>query len=140
MENERNVHWEGRHRDGPTGRRARFQRLCVRQTTDRTFQPPPRHGPLLKRASFPPRPRARLSTLKNSFSSSGQWKRPEPGPRTPSLAQVQHGFVDLGVRPVIPNVIQVVIKVHQRLVGPAVQERRGDALGLRPVFTVITTR
>lgn len=54
------------------------------------------------------------------------------------LAQVQHGFVDLRVCPVVPDVIQVIIKIHQCLVGFAVQEGRSDPLGFGPIFTEVT--
>lgn len=54
------------------------------------------------------------------------------------LAEVQDGFVDLWVCPVVPDIIQVIIEIHQRLVGFAVQERCGDSLRFSPIFAKIT--
>lgn len=51
---------------------------------------------------------------------------------------MQHGFVDLRVCPVVPDVIQVIIEIHQYLVGFAVQEGRSDPLGFGPIFTEVT--
>lgn len=37
-------------------------------------------------------------------------------------AEMQHGFVDFGVGPVVPEVIQVVVKVYEVFVGSALQQ------------------
>lgn len=47
---------------------------------------------------------------------------------------MQHGFVDFGVRPVVSEVVQVVVKVYEVFVGSALQQGRGDLLSFCPVL------
>lgn len=54
------------------------------------------------------------------------------------LAQFQDGLVDRRVGPVVPQVIQVVVKVNQVVVGPAFQQGRRDLLCFVPVFKGVT--
>lgn len=47
---------------------------------------------------------------------------------------MQHGLVDLGVRPVVPEVVQVVVKVYEVFVGSALQQGGRDLLRFCPVL------
>lgn len=54
------------------------------------------------------------------------------------LAQIQDGLVDHRVGPVVPQIIQVIVKVNQVVVGPALQQGRRDLLCFAPVFKRVT--
>lgn len=54
------------------------------------------------------------------------------------LAQIQDGLVDHRVGPVVPQIIQVIVKVNQVVVGPALQKGRRDLLCFAPVFKGVT--
>lgn len=93
-------------------------------------QPTPLHSPALKAADWTPfqGTHHRLAApMRLSHYSSKRTGFPPlctgvsslGGPR---LAQVQNCFVDLRVCPVVPNVIQVIIKIHKCFIGTAVQE------------------
>lgn len=56
------------------------------------------------------------------------------------LTQVEDSFVDLWVCPVVPDIIQVVIKIHEHFIGLAVQERCSNSLSFTPIFTKITRK
>lgn len=56
------------------------------------------------------------------------------------LAQIQDGLVDHRVGPVVPQIIQVIVKVNQALVRPSLQQRRCDLLRFAPVLKTVTGR
>ena len=54
------------------------------------------------------------------------------------LAQVQHRLVYHWVGPVVPQVVQVVVKVNQLFVGAAFKQGRSDLLGLTPILKAVS--
>lgn len=54
------------------------------------------------------------------------------------LAQIQDRLVDHRVGPVVSQIIQVIVKVNQVVVGPALQQGRRDLLCFAPVLKRVT--
>lgn len=54
------------------------------------------------------------------------------------LAKIQNRLVDHRVGPVVSEIIQVIVKVNQILIGSALQQGRCDLLSLTPVFKCLT--
>lgn len=53
------------------------------------------------------------------------------------LTEIQDRFVNGRVGPVIPEIIQVVVKVNQALIGPAHQQGGRDLLCFAPILKSI---
>lgn len=64
--------------------------------------------------------------------------RPPPAVCFWLLAQIQDGLVDHRVGPVVPQIVQVIVKVNQVVIGPALQQGRRDLLCFAPIFKGVT--